>query len=327
MNARMIDTMRLTKHAPMPPAEALQAQGYVVQRGTGRRGSWLRAWLNPTVPSRPRVTWLAHECDRSAVVMIEMSLANFWRKESGHALSTDAEITAALSATSRAASTLAHADLDLREMLVRRIDFYRDFRVGSDVMSYLAAARTATPTRLKLMQFDDSVYFQNATRAIVAYDKGAERRERKATDQEVEASRGLLRVEHRLMNTRACTYHARRAGCASRSARNLVSAAVSDFFVAEALRLLGLDQPVGGADERLAALVEAFGRDAAEMVGLLILRNSLGENFWQQLGWSPSTFARKRRLLQRGGFWLAAPNPRQLPALRLVGQRVESKAA
>jgi hypothetical protein len=320
----MFDTTKLTHAYPFLPApDDFESRGIPVQFGkTERDGQWAIAKINPFRggATKPRVTITWRERGINTVAA-EVSAPKMMLGSNVQELS-DAD--AFLDACTDHVSRVVGLDFDAHTALVRRIDFCQNFQVGeANVKAYIDAAGQATPPRLSLAKYPTGVSFRSGSRQLVVYGKYAEveklNRRGKASDGDLRAAAGLLRVEPRYMTSGACTYLAERLGLPNRQAQFLLQRDVFENVMTDAIKSLNLDSPVVSSDDRLDALLHAFGkRRATDMAGFLEYRDEHGEEFWKRLGISYETFRRKRKMLRDVGLWTAAPSRHTLPSLRLV---------
>jgi hypothetical protein len=137
----------------------------------------------------------------------------------------------------------------------------------------------------------------------------------------VRASVGLLRVEHRYLNTPAIKSLAEDLGLKDRRAASLLTPDISDLVMNETIMKLGLNRAIESGDSRLALLREryGFGSRFQRLAGFLALCDAYGVDNLVSLGIvAERTFRRQRGEVEEAGAWLVSPVKRTLPPLRLV---------
>jgi hypothetical protein len=314
----------------MPPADELRGRGFDLQFGVSAKGRWAKAVRRPPSDGAPFVNWLSSERGGNTLV-IEGSLSNLWLRTTGQELEEES-IVPALNELAAHVERITDVPFDARRARVLRTDFFRDFDVGEEnVKPFLDAASQASPPRLERIRWTDStLYYRSKARGreITLYSKFAEATSnRRKFKGDSGRWRGILRLEARFRSSRSCSRLARRLQVPDNSAGELLTGRVWEVAMSDALRALNLDSPTPTHDERIRLLLEQCPADAAELLGLLIYRELLGDDCGQAFGWSPSTFRRKRRRLITLGLWSSTSTPRQLPGLHLVKPMQLAKSA
>lgn len=242
---------------------------------------------------------------------------------------TDSDVTRALSGITDFVSGVAGVDFDATTANVGRVDISHNFQTGeAETYAYLSALRGASMPRMVRRAIDDgTVDFTNGSQKVCVYAKHAETarlaKQGKATAEDVRRAVGVLRVEHRFLNSGACKRLAERLKFPDRRADTLLRSFVSETVIDETMKNLGLDKAIESGDSRLALLREryGFGSTYQRLAGFLALCDEHGADNLVRLGVvSERTFYRQRREADAAGAWLVSPVKRTLPPLRLVRQ-------
>lgn len=248
---------------------------------------------------------------------------------------TDSEVRRALNGITEFVSRVTGVGFDAETANVGRVDFSYNFQVGeAETYAYLSALRAASmPRMVRRVIEDGTVDFTNGSQKVCVYAKHAETthlaKHGKATDADVRASVGVLRVEHRFLNSGACKRLAERLKLPDRRADSLFRSSVTETVMDDTMTNLGLDRPIESGDSRLALLRECYGYGPAyqRLAGFLALCDEHGADNLVRLGVvSERTFYRQRGEVEAAGAWLVSPTKRTLPPLRLVRQPQASAA-
>jgi len=178
-----------------------------------------------------------------------------------------------------------------------------------------------------------TVQFSNKSQAVVFYDKLEEAmfrsRNGEATEDEINASVGVLRFENRFLNHRACRRLAARLGLANSRAETLLTTFVAETIMNETISQVGLNQPLESVDSRLELLRECygFGPQFVRLAGFLALCDEYGAQHLVALGMSRAEYYRKQSELKKAGAWIASPSRRALPPLRIVRSHQQRRDA
>jgi hypothetical protein len=325
----MFDTVKLTcvlHQGDVPVFEALRPYNFQIQYGRDQEGRrWARAQRKPRDEraTEPSITLFDRECGLSTLA-VEVSLPAYLSGSNVRDLSCE-ELPEALDAVSSFVHRVTNIDaFDATDADIRRLDACHNWRVGEEnIKAYIDAACLAQPPRFEspLTQGATYVLFRSDSRQLVLYGKYEQMlsKKKKGFSSNAEEAHGIIRLEHRLRGTKAVSYFAKeRMGLPDRKARNLLTPAVWSFMMEEALNALHLNTQTPPRDERMNALVKAFGIKATDYYGLLAYRDLWGEDFWQKIGMDYNTFWRKRKKLQEAGLWTATPTPGALPSLHIV---------
>lgn len=239
------------------------------------------------------------------------------------------EISRALDGISNYASELSGVEFDAKSANVGQIDFSYNFQVGEEnAFGYLNALRQTSMPRMKRRIIGDgeTVDFGNRSQKVICYSKSVETanlaRLSKATDADVRAAVGILRVEHRFLNSGACKRLAERFNLPDRRADYLLRDDIAEMVMNETIMKLGLDKAVESGDSRLSLLREhchGYGSRFQRLAGFLALCDAYGaDNLVPLRIVTERTFYRQRKEVEEAGAWLVSPVKRTLPPLRLV---------
>lgn len=210
---------------------------------------------------------------------------------------------------------------------IGRFDIGYNWRVGeTETYMYLRALQNAHLPRMVRRVIDTStVDFTNNSQKVVIYSKHAETmklaQRGKATDEHLRESIGVLRIEHRFINTPACRRVASRMKLDSHRAEHVLRSGIAETIMEKTIMELGLNNRIESGDSRLELLLEHYGFSTIyeKLAGFLQLCDKHGADNLVRLGcYSQETFLRRRELAKSAGVWLTNPTRAQLPPLRLV---------
>ncbi len=267
--------------------------------------------------------------DRVDYLTIGVSLPKVLYGSNVEMLRTQSDIDRALYRISEYVSETAEARFDAKAANVIRVDFCHQWRLTpTQVCEYLRVVGSTSVSRMTRQLFDSAtVQFSNKSQAVVFYDKLLEvlsrLRSGKATDQEVNAAVGVLRLEKRYLNYHACERLASKMGLSNRRVETLFTVSVAESVMNQTIRQLGLDRHLEAGDIRLPRLIHAYGpRRALFLAGLLAACDSYGAENLVRLGiCKRSTFHKMRREIMQAGAWLVTDGKRSLRPLRIVEEQ------
>jgi hypothetical protein len=239
---------------------------------------------------------------------------------------SEADITRAKDAVTGFVSGVVGVEYNAWTAPIGGLDVCHNWHVGeAETYMYLHALRNAHLPKMTRRVIDNgTVDFINSSEKVVFYSKHAETQKRahegKATDEQLHASIGILRGEHRFTNTSACKRLATRLSLDSHRAEHLLTRDVAETVMDDTVRALGLDNHIEADDSRLAILRERYGFTSRyeTLTGFLQLCDTYGADNLVRLGYPAERFRRRRKLLEKAGVWLTNPTRATLPPLRLV---------
>jgi hypothetical protein len=298
-----------------------------------RYQTW-RLNLPPGHGTRPRLTWSS--TPSGGWLTAEVSLPRFLFG-SNIPLVSDPHVQQALAGISRFVSETAGVSFYAPDALVGRVDYCWNFPEGeANMTARIAATAHATVPRLLRHQIGSTTVFfsskgKRRTKEIRLYGKHEEVlsrvREGTATDEELRASVGLLRLEVGYRND-GCRRLPERYGLPDRLARYLLTGDTAHNELELALEALGLDKTTEPTDARIDVLRELYG-DTTHcrcLIAFLGYLDRYGEDFWKHgIGYKRSTYYDYARELKAAGAWLNSD--RSLRPLRLVRQAPPARSA
>jgi hypothetical protein len=246
-----------------------------------------------------------------------------------------ADIPRALDAVTGFVSDVVGVEFNAWTANIGRLDVCHNWHVGeAETYTYLHALRNAHLSKMTRRVIDDgTVDFAHDSQQVVFYAKHAETQERakvgKATDEHLHASIGVLRGEHRYVNSRGCISLASILKLDSRRADNLLTEEVAETVMHKTVKDLGLDKSIESGDSRLALLRERYGFTSTyeTLAGFLQLCDTHGADNLVRLGYHAEKFRRRRKQVEAAGAWLTNPTRATLPRLRLVRGNVAAPRA
>lgn len=318
-----IDTVRLGhayRQSDLPSVERLQELKFDINIKVRKGNRIYTAHSKPfgNRPGEPHISVILSENKYSySGIKTECSIAKLVNG-TGLGKQTDEDIGCSLNWIEEIIGMVLGIKFDARTAKVGRFDVNADFHVGSERIQLFEKSLSRPHARLKPSTFgDSSIYFSNGSRAFAIYDKQKEVEKRfkegKVSREDVIAAEGLLRVESRLLTPQAVSRFAQKLSCGN-IAGELMTTDVALAFISESITQLRLDKPKFSAEARSYMLIEQFGKDAAKMLGILMYKELLGEEFWKELGWKESTYYRRKKELVEANLWNTSPYE-ALPAL------------
>jgi hypothetical protein len=318
-----IDTVRLShvyRRSDLPSLERLEELHFDINFKRRKDNRICTARLRPSGSrsSEPHLTVILSENVYSySGIKIECSLAKLV-DGTGIGEQTEKDIDCALDAVEDDIRNILAVEFDARTAKVGRFDVNADFPVGDERISLYKESLSRPHSRLIPSTFGDSTnYFYNSSRTFAIYDKKKEMERQfkkgNVSREDVLAAEGLLRVESRLKTPESVRRFAKKLSI-SNIVNELITKDVALALISEAITQLNLDKPKLSTEARSSMLIEQFGKHAAEMLGTLMYKELLGEDFWKELGWTESTYYRRKRELVAANLWNVSPYE-ALPAL------------
>ncbi len=317
-----IDTIRISHYCrpyDLPPPEELEDKGFELTYKR-RKGSnnIMTAHLKPNNFRHYHLTVIKSDFGYSGV-NIELSLAKFLDNSGlgGLGIQSDDDIERGFESIEDIINGQVGVSFNVRTAKVSRLDVNADFPVGEDrIQSYINAISRPN-ARFTPAGFGDSTKeFFNKSRKLIVYGKYKEVEKRwkkgKATDEQLEAAKGLLRVEVSLRKSPLDRLAKKRNVAAETS--KLINLSVANHIVSEGLHQLRLDMKRTSYEKLYRLMSEHFGRNAPLMLGIVQYRAVYGDDFWKIFGWSQATYHRKIKKLKEANLWDISADE-ELPAL------------
>lgn len=318
-----IDTVKLTHSylaSDLPLPTDLAKLGFDLnfkQRG-GNDITTAHPKQHITISSEPYITVIRSSNNHSySGITVECSLMKLV-KYNGLGEQNEVDIDCSLDAIEDAVRNRVNVNFDARTAKVSRFDVNADFNVGEQRIKLYMDSLSRPYSRLTPSKFDDStVYYYNGSRTFAVYGKRKEMekqlKKRKVMKHDVDAAEGLMRVEMRLKTPDAVKRYAKKIPV-NAVAKDLCTQTIASKLISETINQLDLDRTKISMDARADLLIQEFGISAPEMLGILKYKELLGEDFWKKIGWSASTYYRKKKELEAVNLWNVSPDE-ALPAL------------
>ena len=320
-NTLHIDTIKIS-HAyrpyDLPPPDKLGDKGFELNwKRRNKSNNIMTAHLKPNKFIPYHLTVIKSERGYCGV-NIELSLAKFL-DSSGLGIQTDVDIEYVFDEIEFIIQGLVGAKFNPRTAKVSRLDVNADFPVGEDRIHSYINALSRPNARFTPADFGDTTkQFFNKSRKLLVYGKYEEIKnqvkKRRATVDDLEAARGLLRVEISLRKTPIDRLSKKLN--VSAEASQLVNLSVASYIVSEGLHQLRLDMPRTSSDKLYRLMSEHFGQAAPLMLGIVQYRAVYGDDFWKVLGWSSAKYYNKKRELVKANLWDISPDE-ELAALTM----------
>jgi hypothetical protein len=229
----------------------------------------------------------------------EVSLPKLLRGSNVPLLS-ESEIESSLRLLSEYVERWGGRKFDPDTALVCRVDFAKDIHVDESVIVPTIAnfARVQIPRYDRTPHNDESVVFtpkgKSNNKRISVYNKLAEVRLRKGSEDEQHRARGILRLEVGL-KTKAIEYLAGKLKLPSREAQHVLIPKVANYVLQDAMQKLQFHTITSDTNEVIEKLIAHFGVSRAKsLLGFIELRKHLGEKLYKQeyLNFPPRTYFR-----------------------------------
>jgi hypothetical protein len=320
-SALHVDTIKIShayRNYDLPPPDELKNKGFeLITRCRKNSNDIITAHIKPNNSIRYHLTVIKNEFGYCGV-NIEFSLAKYFDR-SGLGIQTDADVDSAFDDIESIIYQLVGAKFDRRTAKVSRLDVNADFPVGEDKITSYINAISRPSLRFTPAAFGDTtIQFHNKSRKLMVYGKYKEVEKRfkkgKATTNDLEAAKGLLRVEIGLRKT-PLDRLAKKLNV-SAEASQLINLSVANHVVSSGLQELRLDMPKISHDKLYRLMSEHFGKAAPLMLGIVQYHAVYGDDFWKILGWSQAKYYKKKKELEDANLWNVS-HDEELPALGL----------
>lgn len=321
----MIDTIALSHVVPTPSDLTSKLEDWEAKYDS--QGNIARWVFN--IPDQARLTWsVGHE--GLSYIRVEHSLPKLLRKNNVEmitALDVRKGLEYISEYTSNMTRHITHREFDANTARVVRVDYCFNFNVGEEnIVPYISAVANRNVSRMDRELINDtSVYFKNKgkhkNREILLYGKLAELLACKKTGDELEAAKGMLRLESRFLRADSVNRLAKQMGFERPSSDLLLTQEIADAVLVKDLERLGLDKSTVPLDDRIATLLRAYPREGRgqRLAGFVALLDRYGEGFWKipDTHTSKGSYYRDARSCKDVNVWRCALNTEALPPLRL----------
>jgi hypothetical protein len=303
------------------------------------RGHVQPTWVFNASPTarraQPRLTWI-HAPNGQDYLIAEVSLPKMLHGSNVVMLHSDNEISESLTLMSDLVSNVARVNYEATTAKVSAVHFCYNFQMTPrNVSEYIKALSNTTVARTERTVYQNqTVYFSNDTRTLIAYDKLCKTLASlpydEATNEDVELAKGVLRVESRFKTRQACERLARSMlGFDNRRAETLLTVEIAERMINQSIRIMGLDMPIENGDARIGCVFDMFTpKYAAVLAGFITVCGRVGpENVVRHGFYTRTTFYRHRKELVKAGLWLKTEGKHKLPALRIVSVNEHRRGA
>ncbi|HEY0324087.1 MAG TPA: phage/plasmid replication protein [Pyrinomonadaceae bacterium] len=315
-----IDTIKLShayKFHDLPPPQELKVKDFEINTKERNSNSIITAHLKSN-KFNPFYLIVIKSGSGYCGIIIELSIAKLL-DGNGLEIQTDEDIEAAFDGIEYIINKNVGVDFNSRTAKIGRLDVNADFLVGEDrITSYIHSISNPTAKFIPATYADTTRQFYNKSKKLLVYGKYEEVKkqvkEGKATLDDLEAAKGLLRFEVSMRKSPISRLAQKLKVPAEAS--HLINLSVASQIISEGLHQLDLDRPKLSKKLLYAKLLNHFGDKAPAMLGIIKWHEVYGDNFWKDLGWSPSTYYRNRNKLMAANLWNIAP-VEALPSLTL----------
>ncbi len=284
----MIDTFKISKtFARLPNQSELISNGWkmLLDRQTGEPAALYLT--SPKGEGKPRLTISQNPLNDYWVIGAEVSLGS-WLSNSNLHLPDEEEFYQGLHLLSQYVESKSGIGFDAHRERVTRVDFTRDFQVGeSAVIPVISKFSKLTLPRYNRLSFGDtSVYFTNSgkekTKKFLIYSKYHERLSKSKNTSQLEAARGLIRLEISYIKS-AVKRLAKSLKLSSHHANYILTKETSEKVIQEAMKLLHFDSLLTPKSANVEKLFEICDTSAAfSRIGFLHLKAIFGEDLAKQ---------------------------------------------
>lgn len=278
----MIDTFQISKtFARSPNQGELEREGWkpLMDKLTGAPTALC---LN-SKSGEPRLT-LSQNRNEYWIIRAEVSLGS-WLHDSNLYLPDETELFQGLDLLSEYVERKSGIVFDAHTERVSRVDFTRDFQVGeSAVIPIIAKFGKIQLPRYKRICFDDtSVYFRNVakqrTKDFLIYSKYHERLSKSADKVEIEAAKGLIRLENSFRKSGVARL-AQSLKLKSHHANHILLKETSERVIQGAMKRLHFENLMNAEKSNLKSLFELCGATAVfSRIGFLYMKEKFGDDF------------------------------------------------
>ncbi len=294
----MIDTVQFRLPVPpsLPLGDLLNRAAFIRKRGA--RATWVLHIPSPGL-TLPRIT--VSETLSGVWMSVEVSMPKMLFGNNVVMLN-ETDAARGIAGVSRFITEVSGFEFNAAAAPLAKVAYCHNFMVGeANVRPYVDAAATAVISRMLRAKYNDTTTtFSNAGLTISAYGKHAEvvhqARKGKATDEEMRAAEGVLRLEVTPRSSKSVLRLAKRRGIAGGRAADLLTRKVARAELSRALVQLGMDKPIPAADARLNLLLASTGGGAQyfTLSGFLMNLDRYGAGCWRdpQLRLSKATYYR-----------------------------------
>ncbi len=295
----MIDTFQIFKMLVRVPEERkLISKGWkpLFNRFTGK--STVLILNSPKGTGAPRLT-LSQNPLKRWIIRAEVSLGNWLYNSNLHLVNAD-ELSQGLRLLSEYVEDNSGIVFDARTARVSRVDFTRDFSVEEDqVIPIIAKIGELTLPKYVRHNFGDTtVYFQNCgkahTKKFLIYGKYQERINKNKDQSEIEASKGILRLEISLKK-KGVSNLAKSLKLPNHQAQHILTAETSQKVIEEAMTKLHFSSLLSAESASVEKLFDLFKPSMAfNLIGFLYTSDKYGKDLSKTsfINISPKTLKR-----------------------------------
>jgi hypothetical protein len=262
----MFDTIRLQQLTPLPPAYALRERGFKKPYNSAG-GHWFNNY-QVNDGCLVKLDWFRNLY--GSRLDATLSLPKFLYGNNVQMVESEDEVQRGLAELSNTVSDIAGIKFNAFDADVTGLHVCYNWKLNEpEVYARLNALRGAHLPRMNRVFIDDggadngSVYFKNSSEEFVVYAKHAEtlrlRRKGAVTDKEVRASNGMLRAEHRLLNSESCKRKATALYLPDKRADSFLRMEIAENILNEKMKQLGLDKQIESGDVRFGKLRNHYG--------------------------------------------------------------------
>jgi hypothetical protein len=312
----MIDTITLKHEYLRLDTQRLVSRGFVGKQGR-KNPQWF--WNPPSGSASPRIT-ISRPPSGVFHIFAECSLPKLLYGSNAKLPASETEVSNGIETMCREVETIIEADFDARYASISKIHLTRDYRLGDAANT---AAMALFDKRIKYFPKRNlttnnnepvTLYFNyQSTRrncVICIYSKYAEVLTRKASQDELEAARGSLRIEYRANNLSGIRSVCNRfeASGPTELLSNDLNDRVFSFIESE----LHFPECIAFQESPLTKLLNYYTPTKAKnLYGFLELRRLIGDEELTKTAKDRRNFNISRRACEKAGVWLDHRQPEE----------------
>lgn len=304
----MLDTIAVKKF--LPPSSDILARRDIWN--PPKRGNFYRFVCNQELDTGlPRLT-LSRSKDSKLHLRAEVSIPR-WIKGSNSILPNEEEVRLGLERLSEFVADTAGERFAISDMLVTRVDFTKDFNIAEDeIVSAVRSLSDVFIGRYNRTKVNDSTMYFNSkgrtlNRRIAVYGKHREVMSRNGSENDLERTKGVLRLEISYRTTTAVNGLVRDMRLTDRSANQVFTRKVAEEVFQDAIGRLGLKRLLRAGEHSVLKKLEKLYPPSRVMrlIGFLEYVRTYGHDFYKlpSIRYGRTTYCEAVKDCKRAGIY------------------------
>lgn len=245
--------------------------------------------------------------DGISYLSARVSLPTLYRGSNARLLSQK-QIWKALEKLSEYVSTKSFLDFDAMTANVWEIHFTQDIRFQETSIKHLLdqISKMTIPYFKPARYADSTVYFHSGkVRTICIYDKQKDCIDKHFSNEDIEYSKGNLRIEYRFLTADSIKDLVKRENLENREAQTILQAELSNRILNPIKEQILTLLKFSDAQDKILQLQEVFGRRSSTMISHITKFDNFGANYYKNpaLGTIKSAYYRNQRDCRRVGIY------------------------